>query len=252
MRIETKEHNCYFTVCGEGLTKIVRDLYCYEGKQQQAMDILDNLDGITLRQARNVCEGLAQLEDKPNDPMIYYSETPDRKFREKYEAHQRWLIEEYLPKLKQEQIEIQKAMEKTRDKFEDTYTVTEKYREDVDIISRLTQERTKFEKQLNRSSETIKVGQWDVPKDLLDRYANHVVKRIRTTMRSRIIPTTTEDVMDLYNLELERQDLHAAICKSVGFDHDADEQSQDQRDFDYAISDYLDKHAGSLFNGGDD
>ena len=102
-------------------------------------------------------------------------------------------------------------------------------------------------------SDTIEIGGKQVPKHLIDRYANHTVKRLRKGMRDRIIPNSTEEIMEIYNLELERQDLHDAICKAVGLEgqgHDhKDERTDDYQTFDRALSDYLDKHAGTIFNG---
>jgi hypothetical protein len=99
------------------------------------------------------------------------------------------------------------------------------------------------------SKETVKVGRFDVPKNLMDRYAMHVVKRIRKSIRNREIPDSIDGVTELYNLEMERQRLHDAICNALGFDHDAENRSEEQVDFDNALQEYLDKHAGSLFSG---
>jgi len=101
------------------------------------------------------------------------------------------------------------------------------------------------------SKETIRVGRWDVPKNYLDRYAGHVVKRIRASIRTREIPVTMGECSLLYNLEMERQALHNAICDAIGVPHSdiGTDRMQDQIDFDYALDKYLDEHAGKLFNG---
>ena len=102
------------------------------------------------------------------------------------------------------------------------------------------------------SEETIRIGEKDVPKNLIDRYANHVVKRIRASIKT-VAAALMEDPMMLYNLELERQALHDTICKAVGLDgqgHDHDDKrSEEYQSFDNALQTYLDKHSGSLFNG---
>ena len=76
----------HFSVCGEGLTGIVRQMYCFEGKQEAAMSILENLDGITITQARNVCTGKAHLEDT-KDGMMRYIEKDEPEFIENYAKH---------------------------------------------------------------------------------------------------------------------------------------------------------------------
>jgi len=55
----------HFSVCGEGLTGIVRQMYCFEGKKLQALNILENLQGIDISQSKDVCEGRA-LGKKPH------------------------------------------------------------------------------------------------------------------------------------------------------------------------------------------
>ena len=107
------------------------------------------------------------------------------------------------------------------------------------------------------SKETIKVGKWNVPKNYLDRYAGHVVKRIRGLIRMQcagVVSIATLDPIGTYELEMERQELHNAICDAIGVPHSeiGKERTQDQADFDEALDKYLDKHAGSLFNGGGD
>jgi hypothetical protein len=104
------------------------------------------------------------------------------------------------------------------------------------------------------SKETIRVGRWDVPKNYLDRYANFVVKRIRGLIRMQCAGAVSVgmlDPMSTYNLEMERQNLHNAICDAIGVPHSdlGTERTQDQADFDKALDAYLDEHAGKLFNG---
>lgn len=315
---EVTEHTCHFTVCGEGLTGIVRQLYCYENKQMQAMDILENLHGITISQARNICEGKARLEDT-HEGLVQYIEEPDRKFIHAYAEHKIWLethLQEEAEELKtlmkslqnplyydldQEQsiaigrkiatfnsnnprraeiiaagIPILDGRYEEPSQFSDAWDKPEPEPDldDPDQVRSLTKKFQRYNKAMAEaktiqefahtpeffgfpkehvipepSEETVKIGKWDVPKNLIDRYSLHVVKRIRKSIRNREIPTTIEGTMELYDLEMERQALHDAICKAVGFDHQTDTPSQEQRDFDFAISEYLDKHAGSLFSG---
>ena len=104
------------------------------------------------------------------------------------------------------------------------------------------------------SYETITVGRWNVPKNYLDRYANQVVRRIRGLIRMQmggIVSIAALDPMKTYALEMERQQLHNAICDAIGVPHSelGKERTQDQTDFDEALDKYLDEHSGKLFNG---
>jgi hypothetical protein len=310
---EVKTHIAHFRVDGEGLTRIVRDMYCYEYKQMQALDILEGLHGITISQAKKVCTGEARLEDRNNDGLIYYVEEPDREFMTAYTDHKIWLehhLEEEARELKnllfnvntprkwslpeEELITIGKRIatgqldlvnkqyfaDKERERsqyggspYMDNIAKTgllgralraaypEAYEEEEEdentkkpsleaMTEPLTQTGISNEPVIPEpSKETVKVGKWNVPKNLMDRYSLHVVKRIRKSIRNREIPDSIDGVTELYHLEMERQALHDAICKALGFDHDAKERNEDQVDFDNALQDYLDKHAGSLFSG---
>jgi hypothetical protein len=301
---EVKHHVAHFTVCGEGLTNLVRQMYCYEYKPFQALEILDGLHGITISQAKKVCTGQARLEDRNDDGLIYYVEEPDQKFICAYAQHLLWLEQHLKDEARQLKHTImnlntprigslddeevanvgrwcERKEQELRDKsyllgnrdfrepIEEDEREPSKYGSPhIDNLSRsgllgravkasMSDEEPVFpslemigDPEIPEpSKETVKVGKWDVPKNLMDRYAMHVVKRIRKSIRSREIPTSIDGVTELYNLEMERQRLHDAICNALGFDHDAEKRSEDQVDFDNALQHYLDKHAGKLFSG---
>lgn len=85
-----------------------------------------------------------------------------------------------------------------------------------------------------------------VRKDLIDEYAGHVVKRLRETMRNTKygIMFGVTDIDEILGLETTRQELHDAILEDAGFDrHD---NSEDAIEFKNALSDYVDKLAGTI------
>jgi hypothetical protein len=318
IKSEPTTHTCHFTVCGEGLTNLVRQMYCYEYKPLQAMDILDGLHGITLSQAKKVCTGQARLEDRNNDGLIYYVEKPDQQFIFTYTDHLVWLeqhLKDEAQELKNTIINLNTprisrlddeeiadlgrwCARKERELRDKSYMLGNRdFREPIeegerepskygsphidnvsrsgllgkslratypDVYAEPEPDMQSLEEMANTltqsgifgetpipepSKETVNVGKWDVPKNLIDRYALHVVKRIRKSILCREIPDSIEGVTELYNLEMERQGLHDAICNALGFDHDAKEPNEDQVNFDLALQEYLDKHAGSLFSG---
>ena len=85
-----------------------------------------------------------------------------------------------------------------------------------------------------------------VQKDLVDEYAGHVVKRLRESMRNTRygIMFDVKDMDEILGLETTRQELHDAILEDAGFDRN--DNSEDAREFKNALSDYVDKLAGTL------
>jgi hypothetical protein len=261
------EHECHWSVDGKGLTNLVRQMYCYEDKPLQALDILDCLHGITISQAKNVCTGLARLETAP-EGLIQYIEDKDQTFITNYENHARWITTVYLPEKNREEIDLRKAMRETRDRWDAisiqainniatalrpgeitmSKAICQKNRDQMEAIQQQDKD-----KALIPSKETTDVGRFKVPKNLMGGYTQ-VVSQIRESIRmgTGFLQASIEGIDSMYDLELERQDLHAAICKSLGFDHDAEKKDKDQVDFDNDLYAYLDKHAGSVFRNPDE
>jgi len=323
-----QNRTCHMTVCGKGLTEIVRSLYCFEQNKEGAIGILSCLDGISEEQSIKVCVGDAHLTDR-EDGLVGYVETPDHEFKHKYhtfmlnkEIRARKIKEEE----EQDQKEIAESARKNRIDYEDQVWINERnpYSKENDPLGlaqklsargreiyeagipitlkdgtvlenktapsilkasasfdaamvgvgkelKQSGQETQNTRQLietfrnfsdsmqeptlpKPSAETIKVGRWNVPKNYLDRYANFVVKRIRGLIRmqcSGVVSLSAFSPIDTYNLEMERQMLHNAICDSIGVPHSelGKERTQDQADFDEALDKYLDEHSGKLFNG---
>jgi len=59
-----------------------------------------------------------------------------------------------------------------------------------------------------------------------------------------------KDIDEILGLETTRQDLHDAILEDAGFDRN--DNSEDAREFKNALSDYVDKLAGTLTREPDD
>jgi len=295
------EHIAHFTVCGKGITNIVRNMYCFDENKVGAIAILSHFDGMTQDQMIKVVTGDAHLKDMNDDGTMGYVEISDMEFKRKYHG---FLMENarYVLRLKeaeeQRDKEIAEAAKKNHIDVEDQKFLNEMnpYHESNLVRDRLSlrgqqiyksgiaiklSDKTTIQQDSNDdrtphadalinklieqkkrkpappSKETITVGKWEVPKNYLDRYANHVVKRIRGLIRMQcagICSIAAFDPIGTYELEMERQDLHNAICDAIGVSHSklGKERTQDQIDFDEALDKYLDKHSGSLFNGDGD
>lgn len=102
-----------------------------------------------------------------------------------------------------------------------------------------------YRKRLEDEGEMYLAGV-KVRKDLVDEYAGHVVKRLRETMRNTKhgIMFDIKDIDELLGLETTRQELHDAILEDAGFDRN--DTSEDAREFKNALSDYVDKLAGTV------
>jgi hypothetical protein len=108
-----------------------------------------------------------------------------------------------------------------------------------------------YKKRLEAEGEMYFAGV-KVRKDLVDEYAGHVVKRLRETMRNTKygIMFGVKDIDEILGLETTRQDLHDAILEDAGFDRN--DNSEDACEFKNALSDYVDKLAGTLTREPDD
>lgn len=85
-----------------------------------------------------------------------------------------------------------------------------------------------------------------VPKKLLAEYGGQIVSRLRNivrrTINGAILPM--EELVNVPDLEDKRRELHQQILKSVGLERGDDDYS----DFQHALSEWLDKVAGSLLH----
>lgn len=61
--------------------------------------------------------------------------------------------------------------------------------------------------------EMIDIGGFKVPATLLEPYTNHIVKRLRTLMRGGVLQR--QDPTEIYNLEMQRQELHSDIIQHI-------------------------------------
>lgn len=87
---ETK--SLHFTVCGSGLTKLVRDIYLYEEKEK-AWNIMGSLDGITIDQSKAVFMGKAKLVECENGTTLSLVYEDDLEWQKEFDGHIKDLAE---------------------------------------------------------------------------------------------------------------------------------------------------------------
>jgi hypothetical protein len=92
------------------------------------------------------------------------------------------------------------------------------------------------------------LGGIKVERALVDTYANHVVKRLRDTMRNSKygIMFEPKDIDEILGLETTRQEMHDQILENAGFSRDDDDE--EARIFKNALDKYVDEKAGSLMD----
>jgi hypothetical protein len=110
------------------------------------------------------------------------------------------------------------------------------------------QEDVEFKKRLKEQlefieSQYIKIGGRRVRHELIERYAEQVVKRLRDAMRAGV-PSAVH-IGYLLDLELERQRLHEEILVSVGFTKNKRE-GEAYRTFRDALFEFLDAVSGPV------
>jgi len=89
-------------------------------------------------------------------------------------------------------------------------------------------------------------GGTKVNKGLVDEYANHVVKRLRESMRNTKhgVMFDMKDMDEILGLETRRRELHDDILEDAGFDRD--DTSIEACEFKSALDDYVDQQAGTI------
>jgi hypothetical protein len=221
---------------------------------------------MTMDQATKVCEGYARLETR-SDGLLNYIEEKDREFLKAYKKHRDWVKNVKLPHEMKEAQEIRKAVEEVSSFNFDAIQSIKAVENQISQRRIMDDDTDDFSDELYQSDisdvmnyplikipepsvETIRVGRWDVPKNLLDRYADYVVKQIRVNFQNPFLLMHRPGAIDeLANLELEREQLHEAICNAVGLGHLellSKPRTKDEQEFDDAIAAYLDEHAGSI------
>jgi len=111
-----------------------------------------------------------------------------------------------------------------------------------------------FKQKLNLHLDYLKYKSMDgvyldgikVNKRLLEEYSEHVVKRLRDSMKKTAagIMLDVKDMEEILGLEYRRVELHDAILKDAGFDRNS--ISDEACGFTRALDNYVDAKAGTL------
>lgn len=111
-----------------------------------------------------------------------------------------------------------------------------------------------FKRKLNLHLDYLKHKNMDgvyldgikVNKRLLEEYSEHVVKRLRDSMKKTAagIMLDVKDMEEILGLEYRRVELHDAILRDAGFDRNS--ISDEACGFTRALDDYVDAKAGTL------
>lgn len=100
----------------------------------------------------------------------------------------------------------------------------------------------------DEAEKFIVLGGCKVDKELIEVYCDHVVKRLRDTMKMTAagIMLDIKDMDEILGLETRRKELHDAILADAGFDRN--DMSDVARTFRKALDSYVDARAGTLLD----
>jgi len=89
----TKTTIMHFKVCGEGITRLIRDIYLYENKEK-AWNIIGTMHGITINQSKAVFYGDAEfINDKKDDSIVLLVYKENKEWKKTFDDHIKFLEE---------------------------------------------------------------------------------------------------------------------------------------------------------------
>lgn len=248
---------------GEGINGSIRDAFWFEGRFEWAQDTLGCFEGITQEQKNAILNGDAYLKPTEEGMMELVMQV-DKDFKTKVREHQYFIAEQIqrvMREVKQDRWKI-RQLENNMREFGDTFD-----KEQKKSITRLSgyvakgmqklesiKQIRKMYAELNptdtlpelrelKIQETVNLAGYNVPEDLLDEYTNHVVKRLRGSMRMASLGLPAiDDPLEVLELEQRRRKLHEMILYSVGLKR----KSKGYFKFDKALQKYLGEHGAGL------
>jgi len=248
---------------GEGINGIIRDAFWFEGRLEWAQDTLDCFEGITQEQKNAILNGEGYLKPIEGGRMELVMQI-DRDFKTKLRGHQLFIgeqIQRIMKEVKQDRAKIRQLENNLRE-FGDRFDKEQKKSinrlrgyvvEGMQKLESIKQIREWYV-ELNPTDtlpelreleieKTVNLAGYSVPEDLLDEYTNHVVKRLRGSMRMVAFGLPAiDDPLKVMELEQRRRELHGLILHSVGLKR----KGEGYFKFDKALQKYLEEHGAGL------
>lgn len=92
--VPIREGIAYFSVCSEGIVNLVRQMYHFENKKQEVIDILTSYEGITQDQINLILNGEGILKTVEGGAKFVLES--DSKFKIKLKKHQQWIESQFI------------------------------------------------------------------------------------------------------------------------------------------------------------
>ena len=92
--IPIREGQFYFSVCSEGIVNLTRQMYHFENKKQEAIDMLSSYDGITDVQINAIINGNGTLKTVEGGAKFVLES--DSKFKFKLKKHQEYIESKFV------------------------------------------------------------------------------------------------------------------------------------------------------------
>lgn len=245
---------------GEGLSDLVRDAFWYELRFDWAMRTFECFEGLSYDQITTILMGNATLKPIGDGTRVEFVAGVNMAFQNKLAKHVIF-VKEKIENLNKEVYRFEKDLDKTEfSVYPDSEYSSMRVRllkidlqalkDKKEALYRLLYYYDEFFGKKVVPQTTTKVGDFEVPNNLLDEYCNDVVRRLRQTMKTGVpIPVAggVESIMETLDLETRRRELHDKILVAVGF-VGAKRKGDKYHEFSKALESFLESMGAGLYD----
>lgn len=239
---------------GEGLSDLVRNAFWYELRFDWAMRTFECFEGLSHGQIIEILMGNATLKPIEDGTRVELVKGVDMVFQNKLAKHVIF-IKEKIEKLVKEVYQLETDLNKVESSiFPGDYNSMRIRLLKIDLkilkdkkeaLYRLLHYYDEFFGKKVVPQTTTKVGDYEVPNNLLDEYCNDVVRRIRMSLKTGMI--AIENPLEMVGLEQRRRELHDKILVAVGF-VGAKRKGDKYHEFSKALESFLEDMGAGLYD----
>lgn len=238
---------------GEGLSNLVRDAFWYELRFDWARRTFECFDGLIGNQINAILAGEAWLKPVVDGMSVELVYEEDKEFKKGLAEHVE-SVKERIEKLHKEIYKLDKAKDKIE--FGAFFTETSARARLIEIdkqslikkVDGFAEVLFQYDKLCGKRVVpvlTTKVGDYEVPNNLLDEYCNDVVRRIRMSIKTGTL--AFENPLEMVDLETRRRELHDKILVAVGF-VGAKRKGKKYQEFSDALEAFLESMGAGLYD----
>lgn len=210
---------------GHGMAELARDVFWFEHRFDWALNFLECFEGLNKEYVVSILKGEALLNPINQGREVEPVFKRDDEFRERLEEHI-GIAKQKVEKLAKDMHNLQGIADKLKYGFLSMGGPSETSEKIASQIYKAKTEKEELERTIKyynlyfskdvTPELTRNIGGIEIPKALLDEYAEEVVKRLRMAIK---MPgyMKFEDPIEMYKLEQRRKELHDRIIKVAGF-----------------------------------